>query len=211
MAMLEYTQEENGDRIQGRVWAGPDLKQEGEFQIDMARTEAGWGWTMKVEIGDTAVERTQTEADQPYENLTWREAVALAKTGVTEQAEELAAELGQGAGPAPEKEATGGRFRVFPSKEAAEEYVQTLPPSQQNRIDQALEAGGPTDSYVVTTGPLPSVKEVARDEYVAQQVAAIEDPATRTRAEQLLQTIREEAAAREQPTPTRSQEVELER
>lgn len=108
-------------------------------------------------------------------------------------------------------EAAGQSFRVLPSKEAAEEYVQTLPPSQQNRIDQALEAGGPTDSYVVTSGPLPSVKEVARDEYVAQQVAAIEDPATRARAEQLLQTIREEAAARERPTPHRSQEVELER
>lgn len=108
-------------------------------------------------------------------------------------------------------EAAGGSFRVLPSKEAAEEYVQTLPPSHQNRIDQAHDAAGPTSSYVVTSGPLPSVKEVARDEYVAQQVAAIEDPATRARAEQLLQTIREEAATRERPTPARSQEVELER
>ena len=86
MALLECTQEDHAETIRGRVWAGPDLKQEGEFQIAVTRealplyNEAGWAWSMKVEIGEKAATRTETEADHPYENLTWQEAVALAKT-----------------------------------------------------------------------------------------------------------------------------------
>ena len=58
MALLEYTQEDHAETIRGQVWTGPDLKQEGEFQIAVTRealplySGAGWAWSMKVEIGE---------------------------------------------------------------------------------------------------------------------------------------------------------------
>ena len=285
MALLEYTQEDHAETIQGRVWTGPDLKQEGEFQIAVTREAlplyngAGWAWRMNVEIEGKATTRTETEADHPYENLTWQEAVALAKTRVMELADELGAEreraepppahqhnseketvMNQRAvnespapeGPAPERgrwqtfrervagwfsgaeaaalkedalgvedfrndaptpgptEAGGGSFRVLHSKADAEQAAQHLPQSHEYRIDRIIDEDGPTDSYAVTARPLPPPAEVARDAGVAQRVGQIQDPAQRAEAERLLRTIREEAAAREQP-PARPQEVELER
>ena len=381
MALLEYTQEDHAETIRGRVWTGPDLKQEGEFQIAVTRealplySGAGWAWSMKVEIGEKAATRTETEADHPYENLTWQEAVALAKTRVMELADELGAERERAEpppahqhnseketvmnhrdvnespapeGPAPERgrwqtfrerlegwfsrfeeappkqdqsaslegkpqsepdppretkwpilsragavspgdtiepaagrwftvvelgeaqeppedqagirpygtrrepgeqwqtaycraatlpeihaaqkaqreqageerrydvsspgptEAAGGSFRVLHSNADAEQAAQHLPQSHEYRIDQIIDEDGPTDSYAVTARPLPPPAEVARDAGVAQRVGQIQDPARRAEAERLLRTIREEAAAREQP-PARTQEVELER
>ena len=107
-------------------------------------------------------------------------------------------------------EAGGGSFRVLHSKADAEQAAQHLPQSHEYRIDRIIDANGPTDSYAVTARPLPPPAEVARDAGVAQRVGQIQDPARRAEAERLLRTIREEAAAREQPPP-RAQEVELER
>ena len=100
MPMLEYTQKDHADTIQGRVMAGADLKQEGAFQIDIAHNGAGWAWSVNVEIGGKTMARSETESDHPHENLTWREATALAKTRVVELATELEAELERG-GPTP--------------------------------------------------------------------------------------------------------------
>ena len=100
MPMLEYTQKDHADTIQGRVMAGADLKQEGTFQIDIAHNGEGWAWSMNVEIGGKTIARTETESDHPYENLTWREAAALAKNRVVELATELEAKPERG-GPPP--------------------------------------------------------------------------------------------------------------
>lgn len=112
MALLEYSQEDNAERIQGKVWAGPDLKREGEFTIDMSRAAlpleggTGWAWRVSVEVGGVKGELTETEALYQAENLTWREAVGLAKTRVMELADTLGAER---EAPAPEKSRRPGR------------------------------------------------------------------------------------------------------
>ena len=118
-------------------------------------------------------------------------------------------------------ESGGGSFLVFESKAAAEEHIRSLPPSQTATLDRIIDTDGPTTSYAVTTTAPPSRGEehagraalafvTEHRDRVEAAVAALKDPDARAKAEQLLQTIREEAAAREQ-TPSRTQEVELER
>ena len=118
-------------------------------------------------------------------------------------------------------EGGGGSFLVFESKAAAEEHIRSLPPSQTATLDRIIDADGPTTSYAVTTSASPSRGEeqsgraalafvTEHRDRVEAAVAALKDPDARAKAEQLLQTIREGAATREQ-TPSRAQEVEQER
>ena len=141
MPMLEYTQKDNADTIQGRVMGGHGLKQEGEFRIDIAHNGAGWAWSMNVEIEGKAVARTETESDHPYENLTWQEAAALAKTRVVELATVLEAEL-EGGGPPPpapprnsEKEDSMDRARAEMNGESTSE------PTRWEAVKEAVGAG----------------------------------------------------------------------
>ena len=120
-------------------------------------------------------------------------------------------------------ENSGGSFQVFHSKDAADDHIKSLPPSQIGRLDRIMDADGSTAAYGVTTHPSPSRGEeqagraalafvTEHRERVEAAVAALKDPAARAKAEHLLQTIREEAAAREQtPSRAQEQEVELER
>ena len=141
MPMLEYTQKDQADTIQGRVMVGHGLKQEGEFRIDIAHNGGGWAWSMNVEIEGKAVATTETELDHPHENLTWREAAALAKTRVVELATVLEAEL-EGGGPPPpapprnsEKEDSMDRARAEMNGESTSE------PTRWEAVKEAVGAG----------------------------------------------------------------------
>lgn len=107
-------------------------------------------------------------------------------------------------------EAQGGSFQVVSTPAEAERAAARIAPGQEYRIDRAHDAGGPTDSHVVTA--LPSPADVARDASVEKKIEALEDPAERAKAWKLLETIRSEVAAQERPiSRERSKEIELER
>ena len=154
---------------------------------------------------------TQGEADERWQHAyccraTLPEIHAAQKAQREQSGEERRYDL-ETPGPT---EATGGSFQVVSTPAEAEREASRLPPGQEYRIDRAHDAGGPTDSHVVTA--LPSPADVARDPSVEKKIAELKDPEERAKARKLLEVIRSEVAAQERPiSRERSQELELER